>query len=389
VNNSSSSTVYCRSRPLSLLTLGLITLLISGVLQSDAVATTISEQTKKILPYMITTRDRLNYYEGIQELGYNKSYSFLDIDQLTQKPCPDEIVIFVHGWGADKDEAKERFDRVKLSLEKNNYTYPLVGFSWDSDQAWLSAKFVAKDNGPQLAKFIVGIMDKCIKQQPEKDLKIRLIAHSLGARVVLSSLDSLSKNLTWNSGNYKLASVHLMAAAVDNEEVSIYPGDILNDPTNWGSPKSDYGKAIQEEVIEFDNLFSTRDNMLEPNLTNPFNQIYPYFEADWALGQSGYQKVPYDMNITKKSLPKNYDEKEVQNEIVAICDADADGKPDLPFVTGQRISIGDNHGGYLGYRDIANKSRITHDGAINVVVDDWSNNITANENQNLNMTDKC
>jgi hypothetical protein len=389
VNNSSSSTVYCRNRPLSLLTLGLITLLISGVLQSDVVATTISEQTKKISPYMITTRDRLNYYEGIQELGYNKSYSFLDIDQLTQKPCPDEIVIFVHGWGADKDEAKERFDRVKLSLEKNNYTYPLVGFSWDSDQAWLSAKFVAKDNGPQLTKFIVGTMDKCIKKQPEKDLKIRLIAHSLGARVVLSSLDSLSKNLTWNSGNYKLASVHLMAAAVDNEEVSIYPGDILNDPTNWGSPKSDYGKVIQEEVIEFDNLFSTKDNMLEPNFTSPFNQIYPYFEADWALGQSGYQKVPYDMNITTKSLPKNYDEKEVQNEIVAICDADADGKPDLPFVTGQRISIGDNHGGYLGYRDIANKSRITHDGAINVVVDDWSNNITANENQNLNMTDKC
>ena len=363
--------------------------MISGVLQSHVVATTIAEQTKKISPYMITTRDRLNYYEDIQELGYDKSYSFLDIDQLTQKPCPDEIAIFVHGWGADEDEAKERFDRVKLSLEKNNYTHPLVGFSWDADQAWLSAKFVAKDNGPQLSKFIVGTMDKCIKQQPEKDVKIRLIAHSLGARVVLSSLDSLNKNSTWNSGNYKLASVHFMAAAVDNEEVSIYPGDILNDPTNWGSPKSDYGKSIQEEVIEFDNLFNTKDNMLEPNLTNPFNQIYPYFEADWALGQSGYQKVPYDINLTTKSLPKNYDEKEVQNEIVAICDADADGKPDLPFGAGQRISVGDNHGGYIGYRDTANKSRITYDGAINVVVSHWSDNHTAGESQNSPMTGIC
>ena len=228
-------------------------------------------------------------------------------------------------------------------------------------------------------------MDECKKQQPEKDVKIRLIAHSLGARVVLSALDSLNKNQTWNN---TIASVHLMAAAVDNEEVSMYPKDILNDPTNWGSPKSDYGKAIKEEVVEFDNLFSTKDDVLEPNLTNPFDQIYPYFEADWALGQSGYQKVPYDINTTK-SLPRNYNETDVQNEIVAICDADADGKPDLPFMAGENITTGDNHGGYLGYRDTANKSRITHDGAINVVVDDWNNIATTNGNQNLNSTGIC
>jgi hypothetical protein len=43
-----------------------------------------------------------------------------------------------------------------------------------------------------------------------------------------------------------------------------------------------------------------------------------------------------------------------------------------------------NHGGYLGSRDIANKSRIIHDGAINVVVDDWNNITTTKGNQNLN-----
>lgn len=233
-------------------------------------------------------------------------------------------------------------------------------------------------------------MDKCKQQEPDKDIKIRLIAHSLGARVVLSALDSLNKNQTWNDGNFTIASVHLMAAAVDDEEVSMNPADILNDLTNWGSPKSDYGKAIQEEVIEFDNLFSAKDDILEPNLTNPFYpfQIYPSFEADRALGQSGYQKVPQDLKKIK-SLPDNYDEKDVQNEIVAICDADADAKPDLPFVVGQTITIGDNHGGYMGYRDIANKSRITHDGAIDVVVDNWSKNITISETQDSNMTGTC
>ena len=31
-----------------------------------------------------------------------------------------------------------------------------------------------------------------------------------------------------------------MAAAVDNEEVSMNPKDVLDDKTNWGSPKSFY-----------------------------------------------------------------------------------------------------------------------------------------------------
>ena len=378
---------YHHHKSLAILTFVLVILMLASSIEGGiATATTDVEATKKIPPYMITTRDRLFYeYEEIQEPGYNNSYSFRNISQLTQSPCPEEIVIFVHGWDTDEDKAKERFDRVKLSLENNSYTHPLVGLSWDSDQAWLSAKFVAKDNGPQLARFIVKTMDECKKQQPEKDVKIRLIGHSLGARVVLSALDSLNKNQTWNN---TIASVHLMAAAVDNEEVSMYPKDILNDPTNWGSPKSNYGKAIKEEVVEFDNLFSTKDDVLEPNLTNPFDQIYPYLEADWALGQSGYQKVPYDINTTK-SLPRNYDETDVQNEIVAICDADADGKPDLPFMAGENITTGDNHGGYLGYRDIANKSRITYDGAIDVVVDDWNNITRIDGNQNLNSKGIC
>jgi hypothetical protein len=273
-----------------------------------------------------------------------------------------------------------------LSLENNSYTYPLVGLSWDSHQAWLSARFVANDNGPHLAKFIVDTMDKCKKQEPEKDVKIRLISHSLGARVVLSSLESLNKDQTWNLRNFTIASIHLMAAAVDDEEVSMYPTDVLNDPTNWGSPKSDYGMAIEDEVIKFENLFSTKDNTLEPNFSNPFYpfQIYPSFEADRALGQSGYQKT-----LTKDSLSENYDEKNVENQIEAICDANADGNPDLPFVSGQTITVGDNHGGYMGYRDLMNKSRISHDGVIDVVVNDWNNSSTIIKNLNLGATDTC
>ncbi len=120
------------------------------------------------------------------------------------------------------------------------------------------------------------------------EIRIRIIAHSLGARVV-SSLESLHENPQWNTNNSKIKSVHFIGAAVDDEEVSTRPEFILIDETNWGSPKSDYGQAIRSEVINFTNLFSSNDNLLKPNL-NPALAIYPTFEGDLALGQSGYQK---------------------------------------------------------------------------------------------------
>jgi hypothetical protein len=239
-------------------------------------------------------------------------------------------------------------------------------------------KLIAAENGPKLANLISDVKNEC----PGTD--IRLIAHSLGAKVVVSSLDTLYKNETWNSNNFTIASVDLLGAAVDDEEVSTNHIDILNDPTNLGSPKSDYGQAIAAVVTNFTNFYSSKDNTLEPNFEKP---IYPFFETDLALGQSGYQKVPYDIKITK-SLPDNYIERDIKDELVANCDADGDRNIDFPFENDQTITIGDNHRGYLGYRNITDNSKITDDGAINLIVENWNNEIS-DASPNLESSTKC
>ena len=88
------------------------------------------------------------------------------------------------------ESAPEIFDRLRLSLESVGYNFPVIGFSRDSDtiissEGWDYAKIIAKKNGPKLAQFILDLQDNC------PQTKIRLVAHSLGARVVLSSLKSL------------------------------------------------------------------------------------------------------------------------------------------------------------------------------------------------------
>jgi pimeloyl-ACP methyl ester carboxylesterase len=380
-NNSGQTYLF----PILIFSVLSISLLMLNI-QVEIVRATITNTTETRIPvYEITTRGNLVSAHGVNGSGYRDTYQLADIRNLNDM-CPEEVAIFVHGWGQNETEAKERLDRVKMSLEKYNYSFPLVGFSWDSDTEWVAAQSLAKWNGPKLADYIAGLMDNC-KQHHSKDIKIRLIGHSLGARVILSSLDSLHKNVVWNNSNFKLASVHLLGAAVDDEEVTTNPRDILEDKTNWGSPKSDYGGAIQEEVVRFYNLYNPKDNV--------FEQIYPLFEGDFALGQRGHQVLPYQI-----SFPTNYEDVNVTKQIKAIYDADgfeADvfglchnnndyckiksegwdfGFCNLLIVPPicQPPGIGDNHAGYIGFRNLTNQNLLADEGAMNVVVTNWRNN---------------
>jgi esterase/lipase superfamily enzyme len=82
-----------------------------------------------------------------------------------------------------------------------------------------------------LAKFVVDFKKKC------PDSEVRLVAHSLGSRVVLSSLQSLNNdeqfanlgtNINKTSTSKIIKSVHLMGAAVDDEQLSMNPLDCIS-----------------------------------------------------------------------------------------------------------------------------------------------------------------
>jgi len=110
--------------------------------------------------------------------------------------CPPEMAIYIHGFNREETEAGEELNRIQTSLNYNNYRTPLVGFSWDSKTGWETAKNNAKENGPKLAQFIIDFKNKC------SNTNIRLIAHSLGAAVVNSTLVSLDTNPTLRDSSY-------------------------------------------------------------------------------------------------------------------------------------------------------------------------------------------
>ena len=133
-------------------------------------------------------------------------------------------------------------------------------------------------------------------------------------------------------------------------------------------------------------MFNSEDDALEPGYFNPwyfdcfFNYseyqpiYYPCFEQDFALGQSGIQSTISDTDLTQ-----NYLDIVVEQEINDYRDADADGRCDLlygtfwfhlPFVCTITL-VGDNHLGYIGFRE--SNGSLRDNGAMNIVVDTLQN----------------
>jgi hypothetical protein len=290
---------------------------------------------------LISTRNHFNFRTGVLIPKHSStSYDALNIPGLQIESFPSEVVIYIHGFWRDEIDAEEEFDRIQISLTHNNYKNPLIGFSWDSKthwdikKAWDNAKTIAEDNGPKLAQFIIDFKNKC------PNTNIRLIAHSLGAAIVDSTLVNLDKNEDWKSSSYsKIKSVHLLGAAISNKLIA------KNTP---------FGKAIDHVVDKFYNLYNPKDNGLKSNKQ----------EKHDPLGLVG--KLP------KKSRPLNYNERDVIYEILPFPDADGNGLLDC-FEDCDKLKIrewGENHCGYIGFRKSLLRTFLD-DGAMNVVVENW------------------
>ena len=292
---------------------------------------------------IVSTRDHFNLQTG--ELGSSHNigdYDYSNVSGLSGNPFPDnnELAVYIHGVWTGQADAKEQLDRIKLSLNANGYNIPVVGFSWDSNTAtnpsgWAIAKFIADQNGPKLAKFLSDSKANC------PNCNIRIIAHSLGAKVVESALTRLdnANNQTWKKDSaYNITSIHLMGAAISDIATS------TNRP---------FGTAIDNIVNNCYNLYNPEDNSLQG--------AYIKTEHQNPLGLFGLKKG--------EPFPANYTERNVMFEIPPFSNASGIYQA---FCDKAVYGWGDNHCGYIGFRErYPFNQSLKDDGAINVIVADW------------------
>ena len=206
----------------------------------------------KIFP-KISTRGFYDLKTGktLKNISYD-IYPKTSFEKISQKS---EIVIMIHGLRNNKSGALAKYVIAEKRLKTLNYKYDVVGYSYDSNTAGVQYKStalsalkvgvtIAKKNGKNLSKFIKDLKSK------NPSIKIRLMGHSLGAQVILSTVESLAKN---SENNGIIESVHLFGASIPANSLSpkIYGNKfqkIVNKKImNYYSPYDDVLKAAHDE----------------------------------------------------------------------------------------------------------------------------------------------
>lgn len=201
----------------------------------------------KIFP-KISTRGFYDLKTGktLKNISYD-IYPKTSFEKISQKS---EIVIMIHGLRNNKSGALAKYVIAEKRLKTLNYKYDVVGYSYDSNTAGVQYKStalsalkvgvtIAKKNGKNLSKFIKDLKSK------NSSIKIRLMGHSLGAQVILSTIESLAKN---SENNGIIESVHLFGASI---------------PANSLSPKihgNKFQKIVNKKIM---NYYSPYDDVLK------------------------------------------------------------------------------------------------------------------------------
>ncbi|KEQ57272.1 Alpha/beta hydrolase of unknown function protein [Marine Group I thaumarchaeote SCGC AAA799-B03] len=130
-----------------------------------------------------------------------------------------ELTIMIHGLRNDNAGAIAKAVLARNRLRKLGYSHPVIGFSYDSNttgahlikhakHALAVGQNIAKKNGRHLGKFIEDFKASSPKT------KIRLMGHSLGSQVILSTIEYLAKKKQ-NSGI--LESIYFFGASITED----------------------------------------------------------------------------------------------------------------------------------------------------------------------------
>lgn len=118
----------------------------------------------------------------------------------------DEVCVFVHGWNG-RERSDDQAYALDLALQQAGYDERVIVASWASDTLnFWEAEDNADDAGVRLGRWLRA------EFQGDASTTVRLVGHSLGARVILGTLSELD-------GDVVVDSVSLVGAAVEDNSV--------------------------------------------------------------------------------------------------------------------------------------------------------------------------
>lgn len=165
----------------------------------------------------ISTRGYYDLSTG-ETLKKNQYYLYPKKD-FTKLVDAKELVIMIHGLRNDNSGAVAKVILAKNRLRKLGYRYPVIGYSYDSNttgahlikhakNALAVGQTIAKKNGRNLGRFIEDF------KSANPKTKIRLMGHSLGSQVILSTVEYLSKK---KQNDNLIESIYFFGASITED----------------------------------------------------------------------------------------------------------------------------------------------------------------------------
>ena len=193
-------------------------------------------------------------------------YPWYDIENWEDHGVPwgaGEITFYVTGWQANYDRATSQGFECRQAMEDNGYGAEVVGCHWDSvTGTWSGGKSKADDMGANLAYLVSWMQD-------ELGTTIRLVGHSLGARVIGTCLNEL------RADGRSVASTAFLGGAIAADSV-------VEDCGWWCTGEFYYG--LRDAGGNVHNYHSHEDEVLDG--------LYTLAEWDRAVGQVGADGTP-------------------------------------------------------------------------------------------------
>ena len=205
---------------------------------------------KKIFP-RISTRGFYSLDSGVTMT--NQAYHLYPKRIFDTLVGTKEITIMIHGLRNNTSGALTKFVIAKRKLVQLGYKNSVIGYSYDSNttgaqyilhalHALHVGVIIANKNGRNLAKFVTDF------KQKSPETKIRLIGHSLGAHVILSTIKNLAKN-TRNKGI--IEAVYLFGGSIPSDALSVKNASyvqkiVATKIRNYYSPYDDVLRSVDD-----------------------------------------------------------------------------------------------------------------------------------------------
>ncbi|WP_155119940.1 DUF726 domain-containing protein [Haloarcula rubripromontorii] len=226
---------------------------------------------------LVSTREQFTDNAKLKSEYTETEYETVGDWESSQGGDDSELVIFVHGWSLGETDARNAAYTCQIGLEKNEYDQFTVGFTWDADKGdgigWNEGVAIAEQNGPKLAQWVIDHNDG-------GGLPVRIIGHSLGAKVAVEAMASLHERGREDA----VTSVTLLGGAIGESVVEVDEA---------------YGEPIEYATTSFNNFHKDDDAVLG----------IAFSAAEWteAVGEKGVQ--------SPEDAPENYTDYDVTTTV--------------------------------------------------------------------------